>query len=396
MLESLPRSERIPVIPDWSDEETIPINVSILHLLTKESSTTNRTAESKNTSFFTYLSISAISFIIISGVAGNLLVLLAVKTSKKLQTISNVFIVNLSTVNLLFALGVLPFHIYTNLNQQSGLNPTLCKSVGLLDYTLTGTAIMTIILIAYNRYRLIGDYQEYRRYFSSNRVCIMLTIVWILPMLCLLPPLLEVWGRFGYVEQLATCNLHEDDQFFKDILLIVRTLTPSLLIIYYYMCICRTSKASQSRLLKKPGLTISRKRDSVKSLRVRNERHMTKMMLTIICVFVLSYFPCTITALIDLHHPLPKPYHLFCRLCIYFSSAINPVIYGLMNTQFSKAYKNIVCFRRKGSKNESVHQITKIGTISLKPTLHLQTTKLSNQLRKLSSTDLPADKIDLL
>lgn len=359
---------------------------------------TNTTADTNNPTFFIYLSISVISMIIVTGVTGNLLVFLAVKTSKKLQTISNVFVVNLSTVNLLFVVGVLPFHIYTNLNKQSGLNPTVCKIIGLADYTLTGTAILTITLIAYNRYRLVGDYHEYRKHFSPKRVGVMLAVIWLLPMLCLLPPLLEVWGKFGYVEQLSTCNLHEDDKFFKDFLLVLRTTMPSLLIVYYYMCICRTSKASRSRL-KKPVLTIPSKRDSVNSQRVRNERHMTKMMLTIICVFVLSYFPCTITTLIDLHSPLPKLYHLICRLCIYFSSAINPVIYGLMNAQFNQAYRNLIRIKRQGSKkhNSNGHKMQmKMATISLKPVMQLQNTNLSHQLRKLSNVDIAADRIELL
>ena len=256
---------------------------------------------------------------------------------------------------------------------------------------------MTITLIAYNRYRLVGDYHEYRKHFNPKRVGFMLAVAWILPMLCLLPPLLEVWGKFGYVEQLSTCNLHEDDQYFKDFLLILRTLMPSLLIIYYYMCICRTSKASHSRI-KKPALSIPSKRDSVNSQRVRNERHMTKMMLTIICVFILSYFPCTLTALIDLHYTLAKPYHLFCRLCIYFSSAVNPVIYGLMNTQFNQAYKNLMCIKKQRSnkQNTNVQKMMKMATISLKPVMQLQNTNISQQLRKLSNVNLAVDKIDLL
>ncbi|XP_014784765.1 G-protein coupled receptor moody [Octopus bimaculoides] len=334
----------------------------------------------------TYVSVTLIGIIIITGTTGNILVILAVRTSKKLQTPSNIFIVNLSVVNLLFDLGVLPFHAYTNIHKAAGISPLLCRLVALVDYALTGTTIMTIILIAYNRYKLVGNYHRYIDHFNQINIAAMLSVAWLLPLLCLLPPLLEVWGKFGYVERLATCNLFEDKQYFKDILLLLRTLVPSIIIIYFYIGIYQASKASHLRM---PSL-----KDSINSQqRERNEKRMTKMMLTIISLFILFYFPCTITAIIDLYYILSKPHHLFCRLCIYFGSAVNPVIYGLMNSQFSHAYKKLISCRLKKI-NPNIPPITVIhlSTLITKPSTQLRVTFLST-LPKNTDTNLPNNEL---
>ena len=70
--------------------------------------------------------------------AGNLLVILAVRTTRKLQIVSNAFVVNLSVCDLLFVTVILPFNIYTYLTDGWDLPEALCKLIGFLGYTLTG------------------------------------------------------------------------------------------------------------------------------------------------------------------------------------------------------------------------------------------------------------------
>lgn len=242
---------------------------------------------------------------------------------------------------------------------------------------------MTIILIAYNRYKLVGNYHKYIDHFNQINIAAMISIAWLLPLLCLLPPLLEVWGKFGYVERLATCNLFEDKHYFKDILLLLRTLTPSIIIIYFYIGIYQASKASHLRM---PSL-----KDSINSQqRERNEKRMTKMMLTIIVFFILFYFPCTITAIIDLYYILSKPHHLFCRLCIYFGSAVNPVIYGLTNSQFNQAYKKLISCRLKINPNIPPITVIHLNTLIMKPPTQIT---LLSTLSKNTDTNLPNNEL---
>lgn len=186
------------------------------------------------------------------------------------------------------------------------------------------------------------DLQGYHRIFSPKRIGLMLTLAWTLPIISLLPAVLEVWGRFGYVALMVTCNLllDHDSQSFKLFLLIVRAVIPCMFILYYYIRIYRTTKASHRRV--RQGRLLMSSVCHLDQMIQRKEWHMTKMMGTIFIVFALSYFPCTVSSIIDWNTMLSKQFHMFCLITVYMGSAINPLVYGLMNSQFRLAYYNIL------------------------------------------------------
>lgn len=295
--------------------------------------------------FALYVAVSLMAIVIVVGCMGNLMAILAVRTTRKLQVVSNAFVVNLSVCDLLFVTIVLPFNIYTYLADGWNLPVPLCKFVGFLGYTLTGTTIITITLIAWNRYKLVVNPQGYNQMFAPIRIACMLIAAWILPMACLMPALLEVWGQFGYVAMMVTCNLllDHDSQSFKLFLLIVRAAIPCTLIIFYYVSIYRTTKASHRRV--RQGRLLASPTNRLDQQIQRKEMHLTKMMGTIFIVFALSYFPCTISSIVDWNTVLSKRFHMFCLITVYVGSAVNPLIYGLMNSQFRHAYYSILLCR---------------------------------------------------
>ncbi|KAL3853529.1 hypothetical protein ACJMK2_017064 [Sinanodonta woodiana] len=302
----------------------------------EESSQTER----KREEFFLYLAVVLMSLIIVVGCIGNILVIIAVKTRRKLRTESNVFVVNLSICDLLFVTCVLPFNIYTYLLDGWFLSDRLCKFIGFLGYTLTGTIIFTITLIAFNRYKLVRDIQSYKRIFQMKNLLLMISIAWTVPFLLMMPPLVEVWGRFGYAHMLVTCNLllDRESQIFKLFLLVFRTGIPVFFISYFYALIYITMRTSHRRMEK-----MSCAMGSLEASNHRKEMHLTRIMITIFLVFVVSYFPCTIAGMIDWNNVLSQGFHMFCSITIYIGSAVNPLIYGLMNSQFRRAYKQILC-----------------------------------------------------
>nr|XP_054750207.1 C-C chemokine receptor type 8-like [Lytechinus pictus] len=78
------------------------------------------------------------------GIFGNSLVILAVSVSRKLQTITNVFVVSLSITDLLTCAS-LPFQSL-GLVHPAGwpLDPTFCQVIGASIYILTLTSVFTL------------------------------------------------------------------------------------------------------------------------------------------------------------------------------------------------------------------------------------------------------------
>ncbi|XP_046329816.2 G-protein coupled receptor moody-like [Haliotis rufescens] len=320
-------------------------------LTTEEDLTWKQAVDQDEAGFLVHAAVFLMAVIIIAGCAGNIMAVLAVKTTRRLQTVSNMFVVNLSVCDLMFVFLVLPFNIYTYIADGWYIDANLCKFVGILGYTLTGTTIITITMIAWNRYKMVTDLAAYKTIFVPRNMALMLVVAWLLPLLGLSPAIVGVWGQFGYVPVLVTCNLilDHDSQSFKLFLLLIRAVIPSVLIMYFYARIFRTTRASHRRIVRPTIL------NSVLDLHNhRKEMHLTRMMIAIFIVFALSYFPCTISSIIDWNTVLSKQFHMFCSITVYVGSAINPLIYGLMNSQFRQAYMNIMSCKKVGKKDPTV------------------------------------------
>ena len=137
----------------------------------------------------------------------------------------------------------------------------------------------------------------------------------------------------------------------------------------------------------------------------KKEMRLTKMMVTIFVVFILSYFPCTITGIIDWNTILSKQFHMFCTISVYIGSALNPVIYGVMNTQFRNAYLRLLCCKKYGQPNrktkiqranciEDSHRISKYDRV--KDTENQQLNVLVDNTRLPSIDDGRGDGCGLL
>lgn len=236
-------------------------------------------------------------------------------------------------------------------------------------------------MIAYNRYKLVLDPGTYKELYTRRNIILMILVAWMVPIVCLIPALIGVWGRFGYVVMMVTCNLllDHESQFFKIFLMIVRAVIPCCLIVYYYARIYHVTISSHKRLYKN-----NRPVSALDLHNQRKEMHMTRMMLTIFLVFVISYFPCTITGIVDWNTVLSKQFHMFCQISIYVGSAVNPLVYGLMNSQFRQAYLHMICIciDHKKTHNSSSTNIFKNSFVKGNKICRISTLRTSSKPSK--------------
>lgn len=70
----------------------------------------------------------------------------------------------------------------------------------------------------------------------------------------------------------------------------------------------------------------------------------TKMLAVVVILFALLWMPyrtrVVVNSLMDPPY-LNTWFLLFCRMCIYMNSAINPIIYNLMSQKFRAAFKKL-------------------------------------------------------
>nr|XP_054750397.1 uncharacterized protein LOC129256151 [Lytechinus pictus] len=80
-----------------------------------------------------------------------------------------------------------------------------------------------------------------------------------------------------------------------------------------------------------------------------DELRMTLMVCAVLISFVLCWAPVTIVSFIAvLNVSIPAPVDKFAVFMMFLSSAVNPVIYGLMNRKFRLGFSRLICGWRTG------------------------------------------------
>ncbi|PIK36694.1 putative G-protein coupled receptor [Apostichopus japonicus] len=140
------------------------------------------------------------------GIPGNILVMIAVTFSKRLQTKTNAFVVNLACSDLAACL-VLPFQVVALLNDSWPLPDPLCTFVAVVVWVGLGSSVVNLALIAFNRFTLITKSRtHYDQLYSKRNLVLMLASAWIIPIVLVTVPPLCGLGRIGYSERYKLCS----------------------------------------------------------------------------------------------------------------------------------------------------------------------------------------------
>ncbi|KAG1680716.1 putative G-protein coupled receptor No9 [Nymphon striatum] len=122
-------------------------------------------------------------------ILGNSLVIIAVKTTPKLQTITNYFIVSLAVADLLVGLTTLPFSTASEVLKVWIFGKTWCQIWLTVDVWLSTSSIINLCAISYDRYIAVMKPVKYPSHMTDSRAKIVIAGVWIVSFLICFPPL---------------------------------------------------------------------------------------------------------------------------------------------------------------------------------------------------------------
>eukprot|EP00057_Strongylocentrotus_purpuratus_P032120 XP_786664.2 PREDICTED: probable G-protein coupled receptor No18 [Strongylocentrotus purpuratus] len=171
---------------------------------------TNRSSDTEVFVFEDYNQRIAIAVIVcivfLVGSIGNTLVITAVVLSRKLRSTTNWFIVNLGCSDLLTCL-CLPFNVVALLSRDGWPLPGwICSVNSAVTWICLGSSIMTLALIAYNRwYLLTKSGIQFQKLYTTRNICFMLLSAWMYPATLVLVPHFAGLGRLGYSYKYKAC-----------------------------------------------------------------------------------------------------------------------------------------------------------------------------------------------
>uniref|UniRef100_A0A1B6DYU7 G-protein coupled receptors family 1 profile domain-containing protein n=1 Tax=Clastoptera arizonana TaxID=38151 RepID=A0A1B6DYU7_9HEMI len=305
---------------------------------------------SKDKHILTLAAITTITILVV-GVVGNLLTIVALLRCPRVRNVAAAFIISLCVADCMFCILVLPFNASLYIFGKWVFNDILCTITPMIRYVNVGISLLSIAMITINRYIMIAHYSLYTRIYKPVWIACMIIFCWLLSFGMLVPTLLGIWGKFDYESKLITCTIVKDEngRSAKTALFITAFIIPCLIIIICYTRIFWVVHSSESRMRKhaaKNPKDINRtSKEKKEAKNRRNEWRITKMVLAIFLSFLVCYLPITIVKVVDSEVQQPN-LHLLATIMLYLSACINPIIYVIMNKQYRQAYKTILMCSR--------------------------------------------------
>ena len=127
-------------------------------------------------------------------VAGNILVMVAVRRERNLQTVTNYFVSSLAAADCLVGLVVMPFSVVHEVMNKSWIfGQDLCDLWHSFDVLATTASILNLCVISMDRYWAITDPLSYPAKLTSRRAKVLIAIVWLSSSLISFPAI--AWWR---------------------------------------------------------------------------------------------------------------------------------------------------------------------------------------------------------
>ncbi|KAB7495926.1 Somatostatin receptor type 2 [Armadillidium nasatum] len=280
----------------------------------------------------------ALAFVV--GLCGNSLVIYVIIRFSKMQTVTNFYILNLAVADELFVFGI-PFLMITSWIGYWSFGFIMCKIYMTITSLNQFTSSLFLTIMSADRYIAVChpiNSPKFRTPLISKLVA---ATAWTTSAFMIVPVFL--YAQTSTTNGVVTCNIfwtNNVNTIFTVYSFILAFGIPVLLFFIFYSLVLlklRTvGPASKSKEKKK------------------SHRKVTKMVLTVITVYVFCYLPYWVLQLVLLNSP-PKQNQsplmvvlfVFSSCLTYVNSAINPILYAFLSDNFKKSFmKACTCAAR--------------------------------------------------
>ncbi|KAJ7988408.1 hypothetical protein DPEC_G00323230 [Dallia pectoralis] len=146
---------------------------------------------------------TATTVMMILTIVGNILVIIAVLTSRSLRGPQNLFLVSLAAADILVATLIIPFSLANELLGYWAFRSLWCEIYLALDVLFCTSSIAHLCAISLDRYLSISRPVSYGAHRTPARIKAAIVVVWLLSAVISFPPLLSLDKSKGGVEVCA-------------------------------------------------------------------------------------------------------------------------------------------------------------------------------------------------
>ncbi|KXJ76119.1 hypothetical protein RP20_CCG010119 [Aedes albopictus] len=280
------------------------------------------------------------------GLFGNTLVIYVVLRFSKMQTVTNMYILNLAIADQCFLIGI-PFLIITMHLGEWTFGNTMCKAYMVSTSITQFTSSIFLFIMSADRYIAVCHPISSPRFRTPLVSKIVSFFAWTTSALIMLPVMLYAntvhrdKGKISCNIVWPSENASNSGTTFTLYSLILGFAVPlSLILMFYYLVI---------RKLRTVGPKSKSKEKK------RSHRKVTKLVLTVITVYVLCWLPYWISQVALINSPpdicksrLEITVFVLVSCLGYSNSAMNPILYAFLSDNFKKSFlKACTCTKGK-------------------------------------------------
>lgn len=269
------------------------------------------------------------------GLLGNSLVIYVVLRFSKMQTVTNMYIVNLAVADECFLVGI-PFLLVTMSMQLWPFGKYMCKAYMTSTSINQFTSSIFLTIMSADRYVAVCHPIASPRIRTPLVSKVVSLTAWAASALLMVP--VFMYANTVEREGMSSCNIlwpesaHVSGQTaFTLYSFVLGFFIPLLLIFVFYCLVIRKLR------------TVGPKHRSKE--KKKSHRKVTKLVLTVIAVYVLCWLPYWVTQMALIFTP-PKQCQsrfavavfLLAGCLSYSNSAMNPVLYAFLSDNFKKSF----------------------------------------------------------
>ncbi|XP_061761020.1 neuropeptide FF receptor 1 like 2 [Nerophis ophidion] len=299
-------------------------------------------------------------FIFLLCMVGNLLVCLIVLGSRRMRTVTNIFILNLAVSDLLVGIFCIPTTLVDNLITGWPFSKIMCKLSGFVQGVSVSASVFTLVAIAVERFRCIV-YPLYPK--PTVRVAqAAIVLIWVLAMAFMCPAAVALT-----VEEVPFHNMVYNEDFNHTIPLQIcyenfanpkmTKVYTAVLFAHIYVVPLMVIAAMYGTIgvkLCSPGVA-NRRPHGANIQRAVSQRKIRaiKMLVLVTLLFMLSWLPLWTLMLMADYAGLEQDQldllisyiFPFAHWLAFSNSSVNPIIYGYYNDNFKRGFQ-LVCKSR--------------------------------------------------
>ena len=264
-------------------------------------------------------------------VGGNSLVLIAYKQNRNLQTVTNIFLVNLALIDLLS--GVLNMPVWFIITTP-GLNSHFFKSNGHtchfilgLFVTLIMTSIVCLLAVSVERYAAVLYPFQHLKYFTKSKVILGNCLVWFFMMI------------FGVITFMTVDNWSPDIYCLdalptsSNIVMAIMIIASLLLTTAIYTKIAIVT-IKHRRLITSQAVTTG-------APPCADDGKLRKVLITVLGFYYLTWFMILVVSFSSVRKAFPYGEDV-TDVLLASNAWLNPMVYAGWNKDFRSAFKKII------------------------------------------------------